>query len=211
MTHISGEPVSKGEKIEYPAARRREMDGIIKEIEGRKARRALSTKAVPEDVVKRLLTAGTYAPSCFNNQPWRFVVVEGEKVAARIGEHLPGANYWVKKSPLVILVCTRRDLDCDLSEGREYALFDAGLAAENIILQAQQEGLIAHPIAGFKPVPIKKEVGIPEDFTLLTLIVLGYPGELEDLNEKHRESEVAPRERKPIEEVAFRNSWGEAF
>ena len=98
------------------------MDRIIKEIEKRKSKRALSTEAVPEDVVNRLLTAGTYAPSCFNNQPWRFVVLEGEEVAARIGEHLPGANYWVKKSPLIILVCTRRDLDCDLSEGREYAL-----------------------------------------------------------------------------------------
>ncbi len=187
------------------------MDGIIREIEERTSKRALSTEPVSEEVIKRLLTAGMYAPSCFNNQPWRFVVVEGEEVTARIGEHLPGANYWVKKSPLVILVCTRRDLDCDLSEGREYALFDVGLAAENIILQAQKEGMIAHPIAGFKPVPIKEAVGIPEDVTLLTLIVLGYPGDMEELSEKHRESEEAPRERKPLEEVVFRNSWGKSI
>jgi nitroreductase len=187
------------------------MNEIIKEIEDRKSKRALSEKPVPEEVVKRLLSAGTYAPSCFNNQPWRFVAVEGEEVNHRIGEHLPGANYWVKRSPLIILVCTRRDLDCDLSDGREYALFDAGLAAENIILQAQREGLIAHPIAGFKPVPIKETVGIPEDFTLITLIVLGYPGEMDVLNESHQASETAPRDRKPLEEVVFRNRWGKAF
>ena len=58
-------------------------------------------------------------------------------------------------SPFIVLVCTRAEDDCRLSAGREYALFDTGLATQNLLLQGVREGLHAHPIAGFSPEPIK--------------------------------------------------------
>jgi nitroreductase len=63
------------------------MSKMIAEIETRRARRALSDKAVPEDVLARIMTAATYAPSCFNNQPWRFLVVSREKELETVKEH----------------------------------------------------------------------------------------------------------------------------
>ena len=49
------------------------------EIETRRARRGLNEKAIPEDVLARIMTAATYAPSCFNNQPWRFLIANRER------------------------------------------------------------------------------------------------------------------------------------
>ena len=90
---------------------------------------------------------------------------------------------------------------------REYALFDTGLAVQNRVFQAVREGLIAHPVAGFKPVQIKELLEIPEEYVLITLVVLGYPGDPSLLSEKHRQAEAAGEERKPREETVAFNGW----
>ncbi len=183
------------------------MEALVAEIAARRARRALDTRPIPTEVIDRLLTAATWAPSCMNNQPWRFVVASEEPVLGKVKEGLSRGNYWAKEAPLIVLVLTRVDLDCRSDDGRDYAFFDAGMASLALMLQATREGLIAHPIAGFDPVLIKRSLDIPQDMTLLTLINIGYPGSEEHLNEKHREQEHAPRERKPSSEVVAWNRW----
>ena len=76
-----------------------------------------------------------------------------------------------------------------------------------MILQATKEGLVAHPIAGFKPVEIKQAFGIPEDFTLVTLVIIGYPGSEEHLSDKHKELEHSERSREDQSEVIAFNGW----
>lgn len=183
------------------------MNGIISEIEMRRAKRALDEREIPGEVLGRILNAARIAPSCFNNQPWRLVVVNGQETLNKLKEHLSDGNYWAKRSPCIIGAATEAELDCKLSDKREYALFDTGLAVENMVLQAFREGLIAHPIAGFKPVPIKELLGIPEQYILITLVILGYPGDISVLSEKHQQSELSGRERKPENEVIAFNGW----
>jgi nitroreductase len=81
------------------------------------------------------------------------------------------------------------------------------MAVGNLMLQATGMGLIAHPIAGFDPVKVKEILGIPEDYTLITLVVIGRPGDSEKLSEKHRETELGPRDRKEITQVLSHNSF----
>jgi nitroreductase len=183
------------------------MVELLHEIEIRRAKRALSEEKVPEDTIQRIMTAATYAPSCANSQSWRFVVINEEESLEKARIALSGGNYWAKKAPLLILVVTKPDLDCQIKDGREYALFDVGLATENLMLQAVKEGLIAHPIAGFKPAKLKEEFGIPEEYTLITIVVIGFPGDESHLNEKHLESEHSARDRKPESEVIMYNTW----
>jgi nitroreductase len=183
------------------------MSELIQEIEVRRAKRALSEKQIPSKVVGRIMTAATYAPSCFNNQSWRFLVVLNEEDLSKIHEALPDANYWVKKASMVVVVATKLDLDGQLSDRRDYALFDCGLATENLVLQAFKEGLYAHPIAGFDPFKVKEKFSIPEDFIIITLVAVGYPGEDTFLNEKHKQLEHGPRIRKPESEVICYNAW----
>ncbi len=183
------------------------MAGIVPEIEKRRARRALSTQAIPPETIERIMDAAVLAPSCANNQPWRFVVVHSEPYLSQVKTALSEGNYWAGKAPLIIVVCTREDLDCRPADGRKYALFDTGLAAGNCILQAGREGLIAHPIAGFTPDTVRRTCGIPDDVTVITLIIVGFPGDTTHLSEKHRKAENAERVRLPRDRVVMFNSW----
>jgi len=183
------------------------MAGLLKEIDERRAKRALSEKKIPDEIVARLMKAATYAPSCFNSQPWRFMVVTEEQSLEKLHATLSGGNYWAKKAPLLVVVATKLAFDARLSDGRDYALYGCGLAAENLQLQAFAEGLYAHPMAGFDPLAVKEAFAIPEDYIVINLIAVGYPGPLEGLSEKHVAAESSERSRKDDVEVISYNSW----
>lgn len=183
------------------------MTNIVPEIEKRRAYRAISDEPVPDEVVARMTGAALLAPSCFNNQPWRFIVVKEPAVLDQVKEHLSSGNYWAKRAPIIVAVCTREDLDCQLSAGRNYAFFDTGMAVSNMLLQGVREGLYTHPIAGFSPLPVKEILEVPESVTLVTLVIFGYPGEKSVLNEKHQASEDAGRERRAVDENVAYDRW----
>lgn len=179
-------------------------------IVARRARRALADRPVPEGLLVGLVQAAHLAPSCFNNQPWRLVVATGEALEG-LKEALAGGNYWAKRAPAMIAVASKPELDCRLSDGRDYFLLGCGMAVGFLMLQATQLGLIAHPIAGYDPVKAKAALGIPEDHVLITLVVVGWPGPGAGLSEKHRALESSPRDRKPLSEVAFWGRYGQGI
>src|SRR6056297_253951 len=177
------------------------MNGLLDVIEKRRAYRGISDRPIDEDVQKRLLTAATYAPSCFNRQPWRFVVARSEEARAKVRHALSDGNYWAKRAPMFILVVTRPDLDCSLKDRREYALFDVGQSVMSLQYQAFHEGLVAHPIAGFDDGELKQNFEIPDDFILINVLIVAHPGDGSLLSDSHRESEKSERIRKPEEET----------
>lgn len=158
---------------------------------------------VPREALERLVEAAHLAPSCFNNQPWRFVVAQGEALE-KVKAALPGGNYWAKPAPAILALASHRDLDCKLSDNRDYFLFGCGMATGFLMVQATQMGLVAHPIAGYDPVAVKEALGIPPDYVLITLIVVGRRGDPATLSDKHRALELGPRDRKPLPAVL---SW----
>jgi nitroreductase len=181
---------------------------LIHEIYVRRAKRALSDKKIPDEIIQRLMAAATFAPSCFNNQSWRFLVVTDDEALKKIHDALSDGNYWVKRAPAVIVVATKLQFGCRLSDRRDYALFDCGLATENLMLQGFKEGLYVHAIAGFDPFKIKAAFRIPDEYIVITLVAAGYPGDDASLSEKHKELEHSPRVRKSEAEVICYNTWG---
>jgi nitroreductase len=110
-------------------------------------------------------------------------------------------------------VAVREADDCRLDEGRDYALFDAGLCAMAMITQASSLGIVAHPIAGYTPKKAKAALGIPPEYVLAALVVLGLPGEPGGpdgalLKEWQLKAETGERQRKPLGETAFMERWG---
>ncbi|MDP3130237.1 MAG: nitroreductase family protein [Bacillota bacterium] len=180
---------------------------IMPQIEKRRALRALSESSIPHEILVRLSEAAHMAPSCANNQPWRLVIASGPDALFRVKESLTSGNYWAKKAAAIAAFVTRPDWDAKLDHGRDYAFFDLGMAAMNFQLQAIEEGLIAHPVAGFDPAAAKAALGIPPEAVVMTLVILGYPGDASHLNEKHAALEGAARSRKPLEEVLAFDSW----
>jgi nitroreductase len=183
---------------------------LLPELVARRALRSISADPLPDDQIQRLLEAATLAPSCFNNQPWRLVMVMGDRLPA-LKEALTPNNKWATKAPLIVVAATKPSLDCRLDGGRDCAFFGLGLAAMNFMLQATREGLYAHPIAGYSVAKAAKAVDLPDDLVPLTLIIVGKPGANEFLSEAQLEREKSPRERKPLSEVAFRDFWGQSW
>ncbi len=182
-------------------------NGIIEEIFQRRSYRAISSDTIETVVVDRLLEAAALAPSCFNKQPWRFVGVQSEEGLEKIRKGLSEGNRWAAKAPLFFLVCTKADLDCKLEDGRQYADFDTGMSVLSLLVQAQKEGLIGHPIAGYNQVLLKKEFGIPEDIQLLAIVVLGFKGSVDALDERQSVTENGPRIRQPREKWYTKEKW----
>lgn len=180
---------------------------IVPEIEERRARRAYSEESLERETRDRIFSAATMAPSCSNKQSWRYLACTTPEALEKAREALNGGNYWARKAPLLVIATTKPDLDCKLSDNRNYAEFDLGLGVMAMLLQATREGLYAHPMAGFDPLKVKENFGIAEDVRIMTIIAVGKRGSSDHLNEKHLESETSLRSRKPLDEVVQWENW----
>lgn len=194
---------------------------LLRVLAERRSYRFLSPEPLPAGAARRIVEAGTLSPSCFNNQPWRIVAAgrqEGpggdadEATLEALKAALSDGNAWARAAPLIIAIAVRASDDCRLDDGRDYALFDAGLCAMGMLVQASSEGLVAHPIAGYNPKKAKSALGIPSDYVLAALIVVGRrnPGDSDDdpiLSASQKASEKGPRVRKPLAEVASFGRW----
>jgi len=142
----------------------------------RRAYRALGPAEITDGLMRELAEAARLMPSCFNNQPWKFVFVRSPEALARVHVCLSRNNDWVKGASLIIAAFAARDRDC-VVKGREYYLFDLGQAVGAVQLRATELGLVAHPIAGFDGEAVRATLGIPEGNTVITLVNVGKKSE----------------------------------
>jgi len=177
-------------------------------IRERRAYRSLDPVEISEELIKDLAECAQLAASCFNNQPWRFVFVYDPRVLKRMYQALSQGNEWIHHASMIVAVFTKKELDCDV-KGREYYLFDAGMATAHMILRATELGLVAHPIAGFSENKVKEILGMPEDMTVITLVNFGkHRMELRpELSEKQIEWERERPERLPLEKFVCLNAY----
>lgn len=159
-------------------------------IESRRAFRSLKETKITEELVKDLAYNAGLAPSCFNKQPWRFVFVYSRGKLNELRGALSQNNEWAYRASLIIAVFSEKKNDC-IVQGREYYLFDTGMAAGFLMLRATELGLVAHPIAGFSEEKVKTILGIPGSAVVITLINVGIKdGEINELlTDKQAESE----------------------
>jgi nitroreductase len=177
-------------------------------IDRRRAFRSLKPTTVNDDLVSDLARCAGLAPSCFNNQPWRFVFVDDAEQIARMRDVLTEENAWAHRASMIVAVFSREEDDCVIHT-RKYHQFDCGLASGFLILRAVELGLVAHPIAGFSPKKTRAVLGIPDEFEVITLIIIGAKDdELNPvLNDKQIAREKTRPSRLPLPEFAFRNSY----
>jgi nitroreductase len=167
-------------------------------------------RPVERERIVTLLEAARWAPSCFNEQPWRYLVFDGSDEAAmeRARACLVAGNAWALKAPMLMISIARDNFTHNDTPNRT-AQHDVGMASENLVLEAVRLGLVAHQMAGFDVERARREFNIPEDYTVLAMIAVGYPyrDSLDDLDEQQRAKELAPRTRKAISEIAYAGTW----
>ncbi len=182
---------------------------VLEAIHRRRALRIFDTRPVEGEKVLGLVEAMKLAPSCNNNQPWRIVVCRDQESLEKAKGALSKGNVYATRAPLIFVVAAKVEDDCHLSDRRDYFLFGCGMAVGQLMLRATELGLIAHPIAGYDPVLLKKELGIPDEYVAITMVNIAYPGTDNSLlSDKQRELEKARPERKPTGENFFDGSWG---
>jgi nitroreductase len=195
---------------EYPEKEAHPAYPIDRVMARRWSTRAFEDRTVEREKIMTLIEAARWGPSCFNEQPWRFLVFNESNPEAfeRARACLSEGNAWARKAPVLMLSAARDNFAHNEKPNRT-AQHDVGLATENLLLQAVELRLAAHPMAGFDVERARREFSIPYGFTILAMIAIGYPyrGSPEDLDEKLRAKELAARERKPTGEIAFDGTW----
>ncbi|MCX7882168.1 MAG: nitroreductase family protein [Brevinematales bacterium] len=178
-------------------------------LEKRRSYRALGPIEISEEQIRILAKAASLMPSCFNNQPWRFIFVRSHEVLQDLQKTYSQGNEWAYRASLVIAVVTHPEDDCRL-QGKEYALFDTGMAVAAMLLMGTEMGFVLHPIAGFDTRAAQKVLGIPEERILVTLIVVGQKNDdsFSELRPHQQEAERHRPERKPFSEFVFIERWG---
>jgi len=141
-------------------------------IQKRRSFRALDKIEITDKIISDLVCAASLAPSCFNNQPWKFIFARKAELLDKFKTVVSKGNEWVFDSSCIIAVLSKKELDC-VAKGIEYYLFDTGLGVGQLLLKATELGLVAHVIAGYSHEKTKKLLSIPEEWHVIALIAVG--------------------------------------
>ncbi len=185
-----------------PAVTDGEINGLIA---GRWSARAIDPdKPVDEATLGRVLEAGRWAASSRNNQPWAFAVATSRnpdllKSARRA---LMKGNSWAHAAPVLMFSLSRKRYAGSVLPNLLHK-YEAGMAAENMALQAASEGLVFHQMLGFWPWRVRKTFAVPGSYAVLTAIAIGHPGMIDSLPDYQKVQETGERIRKSRSEFAF--------
>jgi len=186
---------------------------VIGIIADRWSPRAFAQDAPSGDELISIFEAARWAPSCFNGQPWRFIIMTSDdrEMFERGLNCLREQNAaWAKNAPVLGFLVASENFEQN-GKPNPWSDLDCGLAMGQLTLQAQSMGLSTHIMAGFHPDRAREAFNIPEGFEPLAAFVIGRAGDPETLPEDLRERETAPRERKNITETVFSPEWGKTF
>lgn len=169
-----------------------------------------ANKPVEPNVLCSLFEAVRWAPSCFNEQPWYYIVAtkedrqEYDKLLSCLVE---GNQLWAKHAPVLMLGVARLYLARNNKNNRA-AIHDLGLAAGNLLLEATSRGLYVHQMVGILPEKAMEIYATPEGHEVVTGFAIGYQGDPADLPADIKERDLARRPRKPVKEFVFGGKWG---
>lgn len=182
-------------------------------IENRWSPRAFEDRDIESEKVCSLLEAARWAPSCFNEQPWRYIVGTRNKTPQTwetLKTLLMDGNRWAQKAPVLMLGVTKTLFDHNGQPNR-HAEHDLGLASAMMVLQGEAMGLQCHQMAGFEADRAPALLSIPNGFKPMVMLAFGYGGDPDTLDEKLKARELAPRSRQPLQEMVFSDYWGQPY
>ena len=173
-----------------------------------------ATKVVSKQDILSCLEAARWSPSCFGEQPWRFLVCDqqgdgqGDKQAWQnlLACLAPKNQEWAQHAQVLMVACTKTTFSHNDNPNR-WAEYDAGAASVSLCLQAAALGLATHQMGGFDAQAVREKFTVPDDYTPMAAIALGYQGDVAALGEGFRDAEQAARLRKPLEEVVIFGGW----
>lgn len=155
-------------------------------IKARRSVRRFKNDPVSEENLVKLLEAARWAPSWANTQCWRFVIIKNQKVKEQLLEAFSPKNpayNALKEAPVVIAACAQSGLSgfykgMPSTPRGELLLFDAALAAQNLVLAAQALGLSTVMAGAFDNQAAAQALRLPPAVEAVMIIPLGYAQEI---------------------------------
>jgi len=168
-------------------------------------------RQVSRDDLLALLEAARWAPSCFNDQPWRFIVCD--KAADETSwQHavttLAEKNrLWAKNAPVLMLAVAMESFNHNGQPNR-WAMYDTGAASVSMCLQATALGMCVHQMGGFDAEKAREVFNLPDDCRPMAMMAVGYQAEADVLDDAFKETELAARSRAALDERFYEGQWG---
>jgi nitroreductase len=163
--------------------------------------RAFSSEPIDKQQVEMLIEAARWAPSAYNEQPWRFVYAITDSDRNRFFSALVEKNQiWAAAAPVIMYIFSKKLFTHDGSINK-WAQFDTGAAWMSIALQARKLGLYTHAMAGFDPVKVYEITSVSKDlYDIVAGVVIGKRMDASGLPEQLRAYEN-PTPRKSVKEL----------
>jgi nitroreductase len=171
---------------------------------------AFQDRPVPEADLRSLFEAVRWAPSCFNEQPWSYMVAtkdNPEQFQQLLSCLIDFNQIWAKEAPVLALGIVSLQFARNGQPNRA-AVHDLGLAAGNLLVEAMTRGLSVHQMLGIFPDKAREIFAIPEGAEAWTAIAIGYMGDPTTLPDNLQERDIRPRQRKPLSQFVFSGKWG---
>jgi len=159
----------------------------LEAIRTRRSVRKFSDRPIEQEKLQAVLEALQQAPSWSNKQCWHFIVVEDQAVREKIsalsfvesffavyGYKSNPAQKALAQAPLVLVACADPLQSGDV-RGQQYYMTDMGIATENLMLAAHDQGLGTVFVGVFEEEQLKSLLNIPSEIRIVGLFPLGYP------------------------------------
>lgn len=169
-------------------------------------------RPVSNDDLRSLFEAARWAPSSYNEQPWRFIVATKDESAdyERIVSCLvEGNKAWAQHAPVLAIGVIAKIFKRN-GKPNTAAEHDLGLAVANLTVEATSRSLCVHQMIGILPDQARDLFGFPNNFVALTGIAIGYIGKGNEVSEEISQRDLKRRLRKPLGEMVFGSKWGQS-
>ena len=169
--------------------------------------RAMSAEAITEAELFTLFEAARWAPSSFNNQPWRILYARRDTPQWPLFFDLlvEFNQTWAKNAAALVVFISKTTFDHNGEPAATHS-FDTGAAWGNLALQGALQRLVVHGMQGFDYDKARTALNIPEGFKVEAMAVIGKPGRAEDLPEKLKQRET-PSDRRKLNETVFEGPY----
>lgn len=170
--------------------------------------------AVPEEQIIALLEAARWAPSCFGDQPWRYIIFNKNRNPAVWNQAYSclseGNQSWAINAPLLILSIADSILS-KTGKPNRWGQHDTGAATMSLCIEATELGLMVHQMGGFDADKARKLFLIPEQYTPMAMMTVGYQLPTDKIEGEIRDREFSERVRNPLAVNFFEGTWGNPY
>lgn len=171
--------------------------------------RAFDPRAIEGEKLAVMFEAARWAPSCYNDQPWYFIVAQrnqGDAWQRALDCLVPFNQTWAATAPVLLICVTRLNFSHNGNANR-HSVYDLGLAMGCLLIEGMHQGIFVHQMAGFDVARTRSEFAVPEGFDVVAMAALGYRGDSSVLPQGVEEKDPKLRERKPNAEFVFDGRW----